>query len=85
MKAPNFNISGNVQAVDYDDDFSGERKAIEDRRLNLAKELEEETNRRSQAEDQLQMLKDEFMKKELEDSRTKSEILSRIEQLELEK
>jgi len=47
VKAPNFNISGNVQEVDYDDEFSGERKAIEDRRLNLAKELEEETNRRS--------------------------------------
>lgn len=38
-----------------------------------------------EAEDQLAIIKEEFMKKELEDSRTKSEMEARMEQLELEK
>lgn len=62
-----------------DDEFSSERQAIEDRRLNLAKELEDETNRRIEAEDQLAIIKEEFMKKELEDSRAKSETEARVE------
>jgi hypothetical protein len=75
----NSNIYGGFSDPHLDDEFNSERQAIEDRRLNLAKELEEETTKRMEAEDQLAIIKEEFMKKELEDSRAKSEMEARME------
>jgi hypothetical protein len=64
----------------YDDeDFQLERQAIEERRLDLARELDEETRKRREAEEALERVKEEFLKKELEDSRYKSELQARID------
>ena len=82
VQAPNFNVTGptNAFAADYqDDDFVNERQAIEERRLDLARELEEETRKRRDAEEALERLREEFLKKELEESRAKSELVARIE------
>jgi len=67
------------------DDFHNERHQIEERRLDLARELEEESVRRRQAEEALERVREEFLKRELEESRVKSEMAARIEQLESEK
>ena len=84
VQAPNFNISGPAAAfADYhDDEFENERQAIEERRLDLARELEEETRKRREAEEAVERLREEFLKKELEESRSRSELVARIEQLE---
>lgn len=62
-----------------------ERQRIQENRVNLAKDLEQETKKRLEAEEYFQKLKEEFLRMELEESRTKSELQSRIDQLEQEK
>jgi hypothetical protein len=47
---------------------------MEERKLDLARELEEESRRRAQAEDDLERLKEEFLRKDIEDSRYKAEL-----------
>ena len=42
---------------------------MEERKLDLARELEEETRKRSQAEDDLERIKEEFLRKDIEESR----------------
>lgn len=71
--------------VENDEEFTQERNQIEEKRLDLARELENESQRRRDAEDALERLKEEFMKKELEESRSRSDVQARIEQLEGEK
>ena len=72
---PKFGVSNhanfNSGALDpgFDDDFQLERQAMEERKLDLARELEEESRRRAQAEDDLERIKEEFLRKEIEDSR----------------
>jgi hypothetical protein len=58
---------------------------MEERKLDLARELEEESRRRAQAEDDLERLKEEFLRKDIEDSRYKAELQQRIDSLEQEK
>jgi hypothetical protein len=55
-------------------DFLYERQQIEERRLDLARELEEESRKRRESEDQLERIKDEYYKRELEESRARSEL-----------
>ncbi|TNV81401.1 hypothetical protein FGO68_gene12164 [Halteria grandinella] len=66
-------------------DFEYERDKIEEKHLDLARELEEETRKRCEVEDQLERIRDEYYKKDLEDSKLRSELQARIEQLESEK
>jgi hypothetical protein len=47
---------------------------MEERKLDLARELEEETRRRATAEEDLERLKEEYLRKEIEDSRVRSEL-----------
>jgi hypothetical protein len=76
----------NLLDLDLDaEDFTVERQMIEERRLDMAKELDEESRKRRDAEEALERLKEEYLKRELEDSRVRSELESRIEQLESEK
>ena len=53
--------------------------------MDLAKELDEESRRRFDAEEALDRMREEYLKKELEDSRLRSELEARVEQLESEK
>lgn len=71
--------------LDNDEDFAFERQQIEDRRVDLAKEVDEESRRRFEAEEALDRMREEYLKKELEDSRLRSELEARVEQLESEK
>lgn len=66
-------------------DFDYEREKIEEKHLDLARELDEETRKRCEVQDQLERIRDEYYKKDLEDSRQRSELQARIEQLESEK
>ncbi len=86
----NFNIPPPTFAsagldANFDDDFQLERKAMEERKLDLARELDEESRKRAQAEEDLERVKEEFLRKEIEDSRQRSELLARIDTLEQEK
>lgn len=58
---------------------------INQRRVDLARELELETKKRQDIEENYEKLKEEFMKSELTEARIKSEMQARIDQLESEK
>ena len=47
---------------------------MEERKLDLARELEEESRKRLQAEDDLERLKEDYLRKDIEESRAKSEL-----------
>lgn len=47
--------------------------------------MEEESKRRRDAEEALERLREEYYRKELEDSRSRSELEARVDQLESEK
>jgi hypothetical protein len=69
----NMPVSLVLDAAD-DDNFTYERQQIEDKRLDLARELEEESRKRREVEEQLERVKDEYYKKELEEARMRSEL-----------
>lgn len=52
-----------------DEDFINERQQIEERRLDMARELEEEARKRRDAEEVLDRLKEECIRRELEEAR----------------
>ncbi len=62
-----------------------EKLLIHEKRVDLARELDLETQKRVDTEHNFEQLREEFLKMELEDARIRSEMQSRIDQLESEK
>lgn len=62
-----------------------EKQFINEKRVDLVKELELETKKREESDQNFERLREEFLKSELVESRIKSEMQSRIDQLENEK
>eukprot|EP00347_Sterkiella_histriomuscorum_P005929 403354723 len=62
-----------------------EKLLINQRRVDLVKVLELETKKRQECEENFEKLREEFLKSELAESRIKSEMQARIDQLESEK
>ncbi|CDW78421.1 UNKNOWN [Stylonychia lemnae] len=62
-----------------------EKQFINEKRVDLARELELETKKRNDTEETFEKLREEFIKFELQSAREKSEMQARIDQLESEK
>ena len=58
---------------------------LENKQVDLSKELDQETKRRVAAEEAYEQLKEQYLKYELEQSREKADLLARIDNLEQEK
>jgi hypothetical protein len=56
-----------------------EKLLLNNKRVDLAKDLDLETRKRMEAEDAYEKLKEEFLKMELEEARNKSELQARID------
>ena len=62
-----------------------EKQLLHERRADLAKELEGETQKRVEAEQNYEQLRDQLLKLEVEEARERAQLQARIEQLESEK